>query len=392
VRSVRRLLTIGHSYVVALNRRLPHELARAGGGQWEITVVAPTFVHGDLRPIPLEEFPGEACRLAPVPAYLTHHPHVMIYGRSLRRLLAESWDVVHCWVEPYVFAGSQVARWTSFAKLIYYTFQNLPKRYPPPFNWMERYSLRHAAAWIAAGHTVESALAPRPGYSEMPRQIIPLGVDVDAYQPDAAVGVAVRQSLGWSEPGPPVVGFLGRFVPEKGLPILTAALDAQRTPWRALFIGGGKLENELRAWAAKYKSHQVRVVTGVPHSAVPSYLNAMDILVAPSQTTPRWKEQFGRMLVEAMACGVPVIGSDSGEIPFVIADAGEVVAEADFASWVVRIAKLLDTPERRAELAARGYARARTVYAWPIIARQHLEFFNTVCDPTTVSPMRLPGP
>jgi glycosyltransferase involved in cell wall biosynthesis len=382
---VKRLLTIGHSYVVALNRRLPHELARASEGQWAVTVAAPTFVHGDLRPIALEEFPGETCRLAPVTAYLTHRPHVMLYGRPLRRLLAESWDVVLCWVEPYVLAGSQIARWAKSTRLIFYTFQNLPKRYPPPFNWMERYSLRQAAAWVAAGRTVEEALALRPGYSGKPHRIMPLGVDVDAYQPDPSAGESVRHSLGWGEPGPPVVGFLGRFVPEKGLHILTAALDAQRIPWRALFVGGGKLENDLRIWAAKHPSHQVRVVTGVPHGAVASYLNAMDVLAAPSQTTRRWKEQFGRMLIEAMACGVPVVGSDSGEIPFVIADAGEVVAEADLAAWVDRLAMLLESPERRAELATRGYARARTMYAWPIIAKQQLEFFNTLCDPATPS-------
>jgi len=309
----------------------------------------------------------------------------MLYGRSLRQLLAEPWDVVHCWAEPYVLAGSQIARWSKSTRLVFYTFQNLPKQYPPPFSWLERYALRQAAAWVAAGHTVEEALASRVGYLGKLHRIIPLGVDVEAYRPDTSAGGAVRHSLGWNEPGPPVVGFLGRFLPEKGLHVLTAALDAQRTPWRALFVGGGKLENELRAWAAKHPSHQVRIVTGVSHSAVPPYLNAMDILAAPSQTTARWKEQFGRMLIEAMACGVPVIGSDSGEIPFVIADAGEVVAESDLAGWVVRLAALLESSERRAELAVRGHARVKTKYAWPIIAKQHLEFFNTLCDPTIVS-------
>jgi glycosyltransferase involved in cell wall biosynthesis len=375
VTRVRRLLTVGHSYVVALNRRLPHELARAGAGRWEVTVATPTFVHGDLRPIPLECFPDEASRLTPVPAYLTRRPHVMFYGRTLRLLLREPWDVVHCWEEPFVAAGGQLARWAESTRLVYYTFQNLPKRYPPPFSWLERYAVRKAAGWIAAGHAVKQALEPRLNYADKPHRIIPLGVDIDIYRPSDA-GRELKRSLERAENGPPIVGYLGRFVPEKGIHVLTAALDAQLTPWRALFVGGGKLEDELRQWAAKYSDKRVRIVTGVPHDAVPRYLNAMDVLAAPSQTTARWKEQFGRMLVEAMSCGVPVIGSDSGEIPFVIGKAGEVVGEADLPGWTRSIASLLESPARRVELATRGRERAEEVYAWPVIAREHLDFFE----------------
>jgi glycosyltransferase involved in cell wall biosynthesis len=137
------------------------------------------------------------------------------------------------------------------------------------------------------------------------------------------------------------------------------------------------LEAELKAWAAT-KGDRVRVVTGVPHDGVPGYLNAMDILAAPSQTLRRWKEQLGRMLIEAFACGVPVIGSDSGEIPHVIADAGKVVSEADESAWAAALAELLDSPAQRAELAMRGRQRAETTFAWSVIAAQHLDFFETL--------------
>jgi glycosyltransferase involved in cell wall biosynthesis len=114
----------------------------------------------------------------------------------------------------------------------------------------------------------------------------------------------------------------------------------------------------------------------VRHAEVPRYLNAMDVLCAPSQTTPRWREQFGRMLVEAFACGVPVIGSDSGEIPHVVGDAGLVIGEANEVGWRAALNELLESPARRAELAARGLERARRRYAWPIVARQYLAFFE----------------
>ena len=372
----RRLLTIGHSYVVGLNRRLPHELARAGLGEWEVTAAAPTFVHGDLRPIHLEPFPGELNRVVPLRAYLTRRPHVMVYGRELRKLLAEPWDMIHCWEEPYIFAGGQIARWAGAQRLVYYTFQNIAKRYWPPFNWIEKTSLNRAAGWLAAGHTVQGALGTRPGYADKPHRVIPLGVDVDAFQPDPTARAAIRLKLGWAEPGPPVIGYLGRFIPAKGLGMLTAALDALPSPWRALFVGGGPMEPELTEWAARYSDGRVRIATGVAHDAVPQYLNAMDILAAPSQTTPKWKEQLGRMLIEAMACGVAVVGSDSGEIPHVLGDTGEVVAEADTAAWTLAIGRLVENSKRRSERAAAGLARAHAVFAWPVIARQHWNFFE----------------
>ena len=60
---------------------------------------------------------------------------------------------------------------------------------------------------------------------------------------------------------------------------------------------------------------------------MPDYLNAMDMMCAPSETAPNWREVFGRMIVEAFACGVPIIASNSGEIPRVVADAGRIVSE-----------------------------------------------------------------
>jgi len=376
----RRLLTVGHSYVVALNRRLAHELAREGANRWEVTVVAPKFVRGDLRPITLEPFPEEATRLVPISAYLTASPHLLFYGTSLRRLLSEPWDLIHCWEEPYVLAGGQIAFWSRNRPLVYYTFQNIPKYYPPPFRQLEQFALQQARAWIAAGRTVAATLQGRPGYANKPHHILPLGVDVAKFRPDPAAGSAVRQSLGWTEPGPPVVGYLGRFVPEKGLNLLMQVLDKVSVPWRSLFVGGGPLEPQLHRWCQKHSPENVRIVTGVPHDRVPAYLNAMDLLAAPSQTTPRWREQFGRMLIEAMACGVPVVGSDSGEIPFVIGDAGMVVPEADVQAWVTALATLLQNPAQRAELAARGRERVHARFTWPTIAQQHLEFFEELLE------------
>ena len=72
----------------------------------------------------------------------------------------------------------------------------------------------------------------------------------------------------------------------------------------------------------------------------------------------------------------PVAGSASGEIPFVIADAGLIVPEDDLAAWARKIDVLLATPLRRADLATRGLARVEAEFALDVVARQHLEFFD----------------
>ena len=104
MKSRRRLLTIGHSYCVALNRRLPNEIARVG--DWEVTAVGPARFHGDFAWHTLEPAAGEVCKVVPVPVRFGRPVHVMLYGRELSSLLAEPWDLVHCWEEPYVASTS----------------------------------------------------------------------------------------------------------------------------------------------------------------------------------------------------------------------------------------------------------------------------------------------
>lgn len=373
----RRLLTIGHSYVVAANRRLAHEMAVQSGGAWEVTAIAPASYRADLGGrMDVQRIEGEASRIETLAVRFDRVPHLMWYG-DLNRVLNGRWDVVHCWEEPYILAGAQVARGTPRnARLVVASFQNLAKRYPWPFSACERATMTRADAWIAFGNTVHDTLATRSGYAGKPSRVIPPGVDLARFRPDPAARRLTRERLGWSE-GDRVVGFLGRFVPEKGIAVLLDALRDVTVPWRALFVGGGPLEPALHAFAARHPG-RVHVETGVTHDDVPAWLNAMTVLCAPSQTTARWREQFGRMLIEAMACGVPVIASDSGEMPFVVGGAGVIVAERDVPAWTRAIEALLGSETMRREHGAMGLERANGSFAWPVVARAHLSFFDTL--------------
>ena len=186
----------------------------------------------------------------------------------------------------------------------------------------------------------------------------------------------MRTRLGWRSDDR-VVGFAGRFVEEKGVETLLHAFNHSQQRWNVLFVGGGSLVARIESLRLQYPS-RVRLARDVGHSDMPSYLRAMDLLCAPSRTTARWKEQFGRMLIEAMACGVPVVASDSGEIPYVVQDAGVLIPENDLVQWTDRIDRLMADPPARADLTARGLARARAEFSWPVVARRHLDFFEEV--------------
>ncbi len=373
-----RLLTIGHSYVVAANRRLAHEMATQGGRRWHVTTVAPRRFRGDLRQLHLEPIEREADRLEPRDVRFDRSPHLMWY-RDLAPVLAQNWDVVHCWEEPYVLAAAQIARAVPpGARFVVATFQNISKRYPWPLSAFERRSMTRANAWIAFGSTVHDALATRELYAGKPARVIPPGVDTERFKPDQDLRRRMLMKLGWPT-ADPVVGFVGRFVPDKGIDVLLTALRSTAAPWRALFVGGGPMEQDLRRFADEYRG-RVHVETSATHDDVPGWLNAMTILCAPSRTGRRWREQFGRMLIEAMACGVPVIASDSGEMPAVVGDAGSIVPEDDASRWAAEIDRVLANRVIYEQRAMQGLERARTRFAWPKVAREHLDFFEMLLE------------
>ncbi|MBC7239486.1 MAG: glycosyltransferase, partial [Chloroflexi bacterium] len=96
---------------------------------------------------------------------------------------------------------------------------------------------------------------------------------------------------------------------------------------------------------------------------------------------PKWKEQFGRVLIEAMACGVPVVGSDSGEIPHVIGEAGLIFPEGDALLLRRCLERLQQDMAFRQDLARRGRERVLQHYTQAQIAAQTVAFYREVLAP-----------
>ena len=101
---------------------------------------------------------------------------------------------------------------------------------------------------------------------------------------------------------------------------------------------------------------------------MPAFYASLDALVLPSHTTPTWKEQFGRVLIEAMACETVVVGSDSGEIPQVIGAAGMIYPEGNPEALAERLAHLAGDPALRAQLAQQGRARVLAHFTQQCVA------------------------
>jgi glycosyltransferase involved in cell wall biosynthesis len=267
--------------------------------------------------------------------------------------------------------------WRRPVPVILYAAQNIVKRYPWPFRWFEDYCFRRADMILPCGELVAATLRAK-GYRG-PLRVIPLPSDPAVFAPDPAARCRGRQALGLPAEVP-LIGYGGKLAEEKGIAVLLEAFAAlPGGQQRLLLVGGGPLRPALETQArAAGVAERVLFAGGVSHAALVDYLNAADVWVVPSLTRANWREQFGRVAVEAMACGRPVVGSASGEIPRVLDGAGYVVPEGDPAALTAALAALLADPARRAALGAAARARACACYTPAAVARLYASAYDEV--------------
>jgi glycosyltransferase involved in cell wall biosynthesis len=142
-------------------------------------------------------------------------------------------------------------------------------------------------------------------------------------------------------------------------------------------VGNGPLRQTLETESVHLGiAHQIRWVPAIDQSKIPDYLNAMDVLVLPSLTTVQWKEQFGRVLIEAQACEVPVIGSDSGAIPEVVGKAGMIYPEGNIEALISLFSKLEKSKALRIKLGKQGRKRVLKLYTNQIIADRIYDIYK----------------
>jgi glycosyltransferase involved in cell wall biosynthesis len=354
-----RVLMLSKACIVGAYQKKLEALARLPG--MHLTVVVPPYWRDERGVTPLERQHTEGYDLVVEPMVLNGSFHLHFYpglGRQIRRVGP---DLVHIDEEPYNLATAQ-ALWLARragARSLFFSWQNILRRYPPPFRLLERYVLQHVDHAIV-GNQESAGVWRAKGYEGSLAVIPQFGVDPEVFAPGPR-----EAGRGF------IVGYVGRLVEAKGVDLLLQALTGLQGVWRAYILGSGPEGRALQEQARELGlADRVSFDDWIPSAQMPAYYRQLDVLVVPSRTRPNWKEQFGRVLVEAMACGVPVVGSDSGEIPNVIGDAGLVFPEGQVDTLRDHLTRLLSDLDLRAGLARRGRERVLARYTQAHVAAE----------------------
>lgn len=377
-----KLLVVSHACAVPVNQQLYASFGAIT--RWDVTIVVPSNWRNEYGGVSGgERWPTFKGHLIPVPVRLSGNIILHTYRVSFAKIIREvDPDVIYVHQEPYAASAAQVYwgnRRAGRRPIGFYSAQNINKRYPPPFRWTETFVLRNSTFALPVSPSVAAVVARKGFRGES--TVLPLAIDPDVYRPSVDNSTARRELLGDAAADTPLIGYIGRLVPEKGLATLIEAVRRLHDlPWRLMLVGAGPMEAELKELVASAGLVDRVIFVGfVAHVRAPQMLSAMDVMVLPSETQPNWKEQFGRVVLEGMACGTMVIGSDSGEIPVLIHATGGGITfrERDPADLAAALRRVIVDPDLRHRLAEAGRAAVASRYRVADVVR---EFANTVVN------------
>ncbi|MDQ2098681.1 MAG: hormogonium polysaccharide biosynthesis glycosyltransferase HpsO [Tychonema bourrellyi B0820] len=385
-----RILVVSHTYIVDINRQKFKILANLEPGI-EVTIVVPQrWKPGGVQNkiIETQFCQSGSFKVVPISNFSQNNQGLLTFGTDIIKLLHE--------FRPQIIQVEQGSKSLAYAQLILlnkllklkaknilFTWWNLSYELKWPVSFLEDCNLKHTDG-IITGNLDGAEILRQRGYQNTLKVMPQLGVDETLfYRTSKDADLSRKFGI---QPTDFVVGYVGRFVEEKGLLTLAKALAGfKKLPWKWLLVGQGKLRSQIAEKSIEWGiSDRIIWVESVSHEDVPPYINLMDCLVLPSQTsykfktltTVGWKEQFGHVLIEAMACKIPVIGSDCGEIPHVIGDAGLIFPEGNAEKLRECLDELMERPELVADFGKRGYHRVMNNYTNKALAEQLLEFYK----------------
>lgn len=378
-----KVLRVSHSAVVSGWRERERQLRSRGVDVRLLS--ARTWDEGGAT-IHLSPAPGEKVRGVRT---VGSHPALFLYDpRPLWRALGEQWDVIDIHEEPFALATAEVLAIRTLrafltrqspAPAMLYSAQNITKRYPPPFRWLEAWALRTAAA-VSVCNAEAGQICVAKGLRGR-LEVIPLGIDPTLFSPEPTAPHSVSASTSGAT-APFVVGYAGRLASHKGVDVLISAVMADDRLCLRL-AGGGPQESALRR-SAEPAGDRITFLGPLGEDELPAFYRSLDVLAVPSLDTPAWVEQFGRVAIEAMACGTPVVASRSGALPDVVGGAGLLVPPGDAVALGAALIQVASDPVLAARLREQGVERAATC-SWAEVARRYHELYSHLAPSSTTS-------
>ena len=374
-----RVLRIAHSSLTPALRQRERALARCYPDVDLEVVTTERWWEAEME---VEATPDDLFPLRTARSHLSKHIQLFAYDpRPIIKALREHQpDLIDMGHEPYSVAGAEILTLCNWfapqVPIVMQTNQNILHKYPFPFNWLEQRAFRRVAAAYACSETVCEVLRAK-GFDK-PAPIVPFGVNTEAFRPRPARSERSDQPL--------TIGYIGRMLPGKGLNVLADALEKLRAEaWQLLVVGDGpEREGFERRLFASGLHDRAKFTGAINFALVPEYFHKLDLMVMPTETTKRIREQFGRVIVEAMASRVPVIGSTCGAIPEVIGDAGLVFPEGDAGALAGALKQLLSDEGLRERLALAGLERVEQ-YSWERVAEKTYALYQQVMRTGTQS-------
>jgi glycosyltransferase involved in cell wall biosynthesis len=262
------------------------------------------------------------------------------------------------------------------SRVLFYGYENLPIR-PSWRSSIWKLTWAQMAGGAAANSEALANLR-RAGFPKnLPLERIFWGVSTDTFK--SMHGLALKEELGLDYEY--AVGFVGRFLPQKGLRVLRQAMHVLPSSLHFLIIGNGPMRAELESWSDQPDLRgRIHLYDVMPSKTLAKYINCMNVLVVPSLTLPHWKEQYGRVIAETMACGVPVIGSDSGAIPEVIGPAGLIVPECNPQALAEAVHTAVFDRAARERFRQHGLQRAHQELSVKAMAKRLSDFYHRVLE------------
>ena len=379
-----RILVLSHSYIMKPYRRKFALIAERP--DVTLRVIVPARWYESFQDIVFEPELDTPCEEFPCPIRFSGYGSRFYYRHGVKPHFRDFQpDIIHLEEEAWSLNALQAVRlkrkYCPNSRFIFRTSLSIPTKQRFGFLpvWIERRVFRETDRAFPLSVNAGNILTQR-GYTGQ-QTPFPNGVDVrHFYKMDVS---KLKTSLQLSDCF--VVGYVGRLLQMKGVDTLLEAVaslvnrDTTRT-YKLLIVGQGEDKPRFQKTAETLGiSGHIVWIDAVPPEAVAAYINCMDTLVLPSRTTPGWVEFFGRVLIEAMACEVPVVGSNSGEIPHVIDNAGLTFPEGDVEALAERIHRITHDARLRNHLVEGGLNRVKD-FTWETIAEQTYQVYRELLD------------